>query len=95
MLFNAGVLNSGSISLNKITPVEAVPVNIPNNDKNDSSILMWSYMINNLYQQTLNEIAQFSNEQMAALNKVFLSWKNTMEALATAIDKEKGKLGLS
>lgn len=65
------------------------------NDKNDSSILMWSYMINNLYQQTLNEIAQFSNEQMAALNKVFLSWKNTMEVLATAIDKEKGKLGLS
>lgn len=30
------------------------------NDKNDSSILMWSYMVNNLYQTTLNDIADFS-----------------------------------
>lgn len=65
------------------------------NDKNDSSILMWSYMINNLYQQTLNEIAQFSNEKLADLDKIFQRWKTTMEVLASAIDKEKEKLGIT
>lgn len=41
------------------------------NDKNDSSILMWSYMVNNLYQTTLNDIADFSNEKMGSLNRLF------------------------
>lgn len=65
------------------------------NDKNDSSILMWSYMINNLYNKTLNDIAQFSNTQMEALNRVFNSWKQKMDSLLNAIEKEKGKLGLA
>jgi beta-aspartyl-dipeptidase (metallo-type) len=34
----AGVSNSGSISLNKIIPVDAVPVNIPNIEKNASCL---------------------------------------------------------
>lgn len=29
------------------------------NDKNNYSILIWSHMINNLYQKTLNDIADF------------------------------------
>lgn len=65
------------------------------NDKNDSSILMWTYMINNLYNKTLNDIAQFSNTQMEALNRVFNSWKLKMDSLLNAIEKEKGKLGLA
>lgn len=65
------------------------------NDKNDSSILMWSYMINNLYNKTLNDIAQFSNTQMEALNRVFNSWKQKMDSFLNAIEKEKGKLGLA
>lgn len=65
------------------------------NDKNDSSILMWTYMINNLYNKTLNDIAQFSNTQMEALNHVFSSWKLKMESLLNTIEKEKGKLGLA
>lgn len=65
------------------------------NDKNDSSILMWTYMINNLYNKTLNDIAQFSNTQMEALNHVFNSWKLKMDSLLNAIEKEKGKLGLA
>lgn len=65
------------------------------NDKNDSSILMWSYMINNLYNKTLNDIAQFSNTQMENLNGIFNSWKIKMDSLMDAIEKEKGKLGLN
>lgn len=65
------------------------------NDKNDSSILMWSYMINNLYNKTLNDIAQFSNTQMEALNRVFNSWKQKMDSLLNTIEEEKGKLGLA
>ena len=65
------------------------------NDKNDSSILMWSYMINNLYNKTLNDIAQFSNTQMEDLNRVFNSWKQKMDTLLNEIKKEKGKLGLA
>lgn len=65
------------------------------NDKNDSSILMWSYMINNLYNKTLNDIAQFSNTQMEDLNRVFNSWKQKMDSLLNTIEKEKGKLGLA
>lgn len=65
------------------------------NDKNDSSILMWSYMINNLYNKTLNDIAQFSNPKIESLNRVFSTWKLKMESLLSNIEKEKGKLGLS
>lgn len=31
------------------------------NDRNNSSVLVWSYMVNGLYQKTMNEIADFSN----------------------------------
>lgn len=65
------------------------------NDKNASSILIWSYMINNSYNKTLNDIAQFSNTQMDALNQVFNSWKLKMDSLLNTIEKEKGKLGLA
>ena len=65
------------------------------NDKNDSSILMWSYMVNNLYQKTLNDIADFSNKKMKTLNELFSKWKNTMNKLQNKVEKEKGKLGLN
>lgn len=65
------------------------------NDKNNSSVLIWSYMVNNLYQKTLNEIADYSNAQMESLNKLFNSWKDTLAKLENKIDVEKGKLGLA
>lgn len=65
------------------------------NDKNDSSILMWSYMVNNLYQKTLSDIADFSNKKMKTLNELFSKWKNTMNKLQNKVEKEKGKLGLN
>lgn len=65
------------------------------NDKNDSSILMWSYMVNNLYQKTLNDIADFSNERMTMLNNLFSNWKNEMTRLEYSVEKEKGKLGIN
>lgn len=64
------------------------------NDKNDSSILMWSYMVNNLYQTTLNDIADFSNEKMGSLNRLFSNWKDKMAELENTVEKEKGKLGI-
>lgn len=64
------------------------------NDKNDSSILMWSYMVNNLYQTTLNDIADFSNKKMETLNRLFSDWKHKMTELEVSVEKEKGKLGL-
>lgn len=64
------------------------------NDKNDSSILMWSYMVNNLYQTTLNDIADFSNEKMGSLNRLFSDWKDKMTELENTVEKEKGKLGI-
>ena len=64
------------------------------NDKNDSSLLMWSYMVNNLYKKTLNDIAAHSNEQMKSLDKLFSTWKNTMDKLSSKVEKEKGRLGL-
>lgn len=63
------------------------------NDKNDSSILVWSYMINNLYQKTLNDIADFSNEKMRSLNNLFTTWKQKMEGLQKTVEKERAKLG--
>lgn len=62
------------------------------NDKNDSSILMWSYMVNNLYQTSLNDIADFSNKKMETLNRLFSDWKHKMTELEVSV--EKGKLGL-
>lgn len=64
------------------------------NDKNDSSILMWSYMVNNLYQTTLNDIADLSNEKMGSLNRLFSDWKDKMTELENTVEKEKGKLGI-
>ena len=64
------------------------------NDKNDSSILMWSYMVNNLYQTSLNDIADFSNEKMGSLNRLFSDWKDKMAELENTVEKEKGKLGI-
>ena len=64
------------------------------NDKNDSSILMWSYMVNNLYQTTLNDIVDFSNEKMGSLNRLFSDWKDKMTELENTVEKEKGKLGI-
>lgn len=65
------------------------------NDKNNSSILVWSYMVNGLYQKTLNEIANFSNNQMTAFNDFVAQWKNTMSSLENKIIIEKNKLGLT
>lgn len=64
------------------------------NDKNNSSILVWSYMINGLYQKTLNDIAKVSNEQMVKFNNFVDNWKRTMQSLENKINVEKGKLGL-
>lgn len=65
------------------------------NDKNNSAVLIWSYMVNNLYQKTLNDIAEYSNGQMKILNEFFSSWKVTLSKLENKIDVEKGKLGLA
>ena len=65
------------------------------NDKNDSNVLVWSYMINNLYQQTLNDIAGYSNKKMKSLNGLFKSWSIRLGELEKNIEKEKGKLGLN
>lgn len=64
------------------------------NDKNNSAVLIWSYMINNLYQKTLNDIAEYSNGQMNTLNELFGSWKDTLSEIEGRISIEKGKLGL-
>lgn len=64
------------------------------NDENNSAVLVWSYMVNNLYQKTLNDIAEYSNSQMNALNEVFGGWKQTLSGIERRINTEKGKLGL-
>jgi uncharacterized membrane protein len=64
------------------------------NDKNNSSILVWSYMINGLYQRTMNEIAEYANEQMSSFNQFVEQWKCTMSSLEATVNREKGKLGL-
>lgn len=65
------------------------------NDKNNASVLLWSYMVNNLYQKTLNDIADFSNKQMSSLNSIFHKWRETLSDIENKINAEKGKLGLS
>lgn len=52
-------------------------------------------MINNLYQQTLNDIADYSNKKMKSLNGLFKSWSIRLGELEKNIEKEKGKLGLN
>lgn len=63
------------------------------NDKNDSNVMVWAYMVNNLYQNSLNEIANFANNKMIALNKEFTNWKSKMNGLEEQITFEKRKLG--
>ena len=65
------------------------------NDKNDSAVLVWSYMVNNLFQKTLSYIADYSNSQMKTLNEVFKKWKDKLSDIEDTINEEKGKLGLS
>lgn len=65
------------------------------NDKNDSFLLMWSYMVNNLYKNTFNDIAAHSNEQMKSLDKLFPTWKKTMDRLSSKVEKGKDRLGLA
>ena len=65
------------------------------NDKNDSSLLLWSYMVNNAYQQTLNDVADYSNQRMSSLNSLFSDWGSKMNSLKDKVEKEKGKLGIS
>lgn len=64
------------------------------NDKNNSSVLVWSYMVNGLYQKTMNEIADFSNKQMNAFNQFVAQWKQTLSSLESKVNVEKGKLGI-
>lgn len=65
------------------------------NDNNNSSILFWSYALNNQYQETLNDIADYSNGQMKSLDGVFNNWKGILSGLENRISDEKGKLGLA
>ena len=64
------------------------------NDKNNSSLLVWSYMINGVYQQTLNEIADFSNMKMKEFTDFIDNWKQIMNDLEAKVKIEKDKLGL-
>lgn len=64
------------------------------NDNNNSDVLLWSYMVNNLYQQALNDIAEYSNEQMRTLNSTFNGWKEILSEIEDRIREEKEKLGI-
>ena len=64
------------------------------NDKNNSSLLVWSYMVNGLYQKTLNDIAEYSNTRMKKFNKFVEQWKQTLNMLEYNITIEKDKLGI-
>ena len=65
------------------------------NNKNDSSILVWTYMVNGAYQKAIRDITEFNNREMTSLNQFFDSWKTTMTELGKKVDKEKSKLGLN
>jgi len=65
------------------------------NNKNDSSILVWTYMVNGAYQKAIRDITEFNNREMTSLNQFFDSWKATMTELGKKVDKEKSKLGLN
>lgn len=64
------------------------------NDRNNSSVLVWSYMVNGLYQKTMNEFADFSNNQMNEFNQFVALWKETLSSLESKVNIEKGKLGI-
>lgn len=64
------------------------------NDKNNSSLLVWSYMVNGLYQKTLNDIAEYSNNKMKKFNQFVEQWKQTLSTLECNINIEKDKLGI-
>ena len=64
------------------------------NDKNNASILVWSYFVYGLYQKTLNEITDFSNEQMSGFNQFIAQWKQKLKLLEKNINTEKSKLGM-
>lgn len=64
------------------------------NDRNNSSVLVWSYMVNGLYQKTINEIVDFSNNQMNEFNQFVAQWKQTLSSLESKVNIEKGKLGI-
>lgn len=63
------------------------------NDKNDSNVLVWTYMVNNLYQKVLNDIADYSNNKMRQLNNRFDYWKTKIDKLVKKVEEEKSKLG--
>ena len=65
------------------------------NNKNDSSILVWTYMVNGAYQKAIRDITECNNREMTSLNQFFDSWKTTMTELGKKVDKEKSKLGLN
>lgn len=64
------------------------------NNRNDSAILVWTYMVNGAYQKAIHDITDYNNKEMASLNQLFDNWKATMTELGKIVDKEKGKLGL-
>ena len=65
------------------------------NNKNDSSILVWTYMVNGAYQKAIHDITEYNNSEMASLNQLFDNWKAKMSELGQIVDKEKSKLGLN
>lgn len=65
------------------------------NDKNNSSVLIWSYMVNGLYQKTINEIVIFSNNKMKDFNQFISDWKETLSMLEKKVNIEKDKLGIA
>jgi len=65
------------------------------NNKNDSSILVWTYMVNGAYQKAIRDITECNNREMTSLNQFFDSWKTIMTELEKKVDKEKSKLGLN
>ena len=50
-------------------------------------------MINNLYQKSLNDIADYSFEKMKFLNTLFANWKQKMVDLQKTVEKGRAKLG--
>ena len=65
------------------------------NNKNDSSILVWTYMVNGAYQKAIHDITDYNNNEMTSLNQFFDNWKTKMTELGKIVDKEKGKLGMN
>lgn len=64
------------------------------NNQNDSSILVWTYMVNGAYQKAIHDITEYNNNEMASLNDLFDRWKKIMSDLGNKVETEKEKLGL-